>query len=600
MSNLTTGTYRAPLDDIQYSLQAYGSIGSLRQFPRFETATQDIVDAVLTEGARFAERVFAPLDRVGDLHGCTIAEADVTTPPGFREAYRSFVEQGWQGVPFDPDHGGQGLPWTVAAALQEMLYAANMALSLCPLLTQGAIDLLEAHGSSAQKRRYLGRLVSGQWSGSMNLTEPQAGSDVGALATRAFRDGDGWRIVGQKIFITFGEHDLTENIVHLVLARTPDAPPGTKGISLFIVPKFVVDPEGRPGARNDLRCLSLERKLGIHGSPTCAMSYGDNGGAAAELVGEVNQGMALMFTMMNNARLAVAIQGLACGERAWQTARAYAGERRQGRIARTPAGKSAVIANHPDVQRMLMTMRALMEGMRALVYATAAATDRARQMEPGQQRDRWQARADLLTPIAKAWCTDRGCEIADLGIQVHGGMGYIEESGAAQIYRDARITPIYEGTNGIQAIDLLGRKLLRDQGAAVFALCNEFREAVRGSGNKSVVIPLQASTLAALDRLDRCSRHLIDAASKNPNNALSVATPYLRLLGNSIAAALLVQGVSMASQRAGMENDAARRNAIVAFFCASILPETAMLEAQILANDALGATAAIGLELTEP
>ncbi|MEX1109232.1 MAG: acyl-CoA dehydrogenase family protein, partial [Dongiaceae bacterium] len=318
MSDSITGTYRAPLDDIQYSLQAYGSIASLRQFPRFEAATQDIVDAILTEGGRFAERVFAPLDRVGDRHGCALRGVDVITPPGFRNAYRSFVEQGWQGVPFDPEHGGQGLPWTVSAALQEMWYAANMALSLCPLLTQGAIDLLETHASSAQKRRYLGKLVSGEWSGSMNLTEPQAGSDVGALTTRAFKDVDGWRVIGQKIFITFGEHDLTDNIVHLVLARTPDAPVGTKGISLFIVPKFLVDSDGRISERNDLRCLSLERKLGIHGSPTCVMSYGDNGGAAAELVGEVNQGMALMFTMMNNARLAVAIQGLACGERAWQ------------------------------------------------------------------------------------------------------------------------------------------------------------------------------------------------------------------------------------------------------------------------------------------
>ncbi|MEX0807115.1 MAG: acyl-CoA dehydrogenase [Dongiaceae bacterium] len=599
MSDSTVGTYRAPLDDIRYSLQAYGSLASLRQFPRFEAATQDIVDAVLTEGARFAERVFAPIDRIGDQHGCTITGAEVTTPPGFRNAYRSFVEQGWQAVPFDPDHGGQGLPWTVAAAIQEMLYAANMALSLCPLLTQGAIDLLEAHASSALKQRYLEKLVSGQWSGSMNLTEPQAGSDVGALTTRAFRDASGWRIVGQKIFITFGEHDLTDNIVHLVLARTPDAPPGTKGISLFIVPKFLVDAEGRLGPRNDLRCLSLEHKLGINGSPTCVMSYGDNGGAAAELVGEINQGMALMFTMMNNARLAVAIQGLACGERAWQTARAYAGERRQGRVAGTPVGQSTAIANHPDVQRMLMTMRALLEGMRALVYATAAATDRVRQMEPGQQRDRWQTRADLLTPVAKAWCTDRGCEIADLGIQVHGGMGYIEESGASQIYRDARITSIYEGTNGIQAIDLLGRKLLRDQGAAVFALCDELREVIgRSKSDNSAESPLQGSIQAAIDRLERCSRHLIAIGAKNPNNALAVATPYLRLLGTSIAASLLIEGVSLAPQQPRMENDAARRNAIVAFFCAVILPETAMLEAQILADEALGTTAAAGLGLT--
>jgi alkylation response protein AidB-like acyl-CoA dehydrogenase len=591
-------SYQAPIDDIGYALRAYASIDALRQFPRFESASQDLIDAILTEGGRFAAREFAPLDRPGDREGCRLSGDDVTTPPGFRDAYRSFVEQGWQGVPFDIEYGGQGLPWAVSAALQEMWYAANMSLSLCPLLTQGAIDLLEAHARPDQKRRYLKNLVSGQWTGSMNLTEPQAGSDVGALTTRAFKDANGWRVVGQKIFITFGEHDLAENIVHLVLARTPDAPPGTKGISLFIVPKFLVDADGRMGARNDLHCIALERKLGIHGSPTCAMSYGENGGAAAELVGEVNQGMALMFTMMNNARLAVAIQGLACGERAWQLARAYAAERRQGRTAETPAGQSTAIVHHPDVQRMLMTMRALLEGSRALVYATAGATDRARQMEPGTQRDKWQARADLLTPVAKAWCTDRGCEIADLAIQIHGGMGYIEDSGAAQIYRDARITSIYEGTNGIQAIDLLGRKVLRDGGAALFDLCAELRTGLRESGSGSALAaPLCHAARTAIDRLEQCSRHLIAAGTGGMQGPLSVATPYQRLFGTSIAASLMVMGASQGMQHNGNGALERRRLAVAAFYCASVLPETLALEAQILAADALASSAPIGIDI---
>jgi 3-(methylthio)propanoyl-CoA dehydrogenase len=594
VSDSVSKTYRAPLEDIEYALTSYGGFDSVRQLPRFEGLTPDLVSAILTEGGRFAERVLAPLDRIGDRHGCSIEGIDVKTPPGFRDAYRNFVEQGWQGVPFDTGHGGQGLPWTVAAALQEIWYSANMGLTLCPLLTQGAIDLLEAHGSDDQKRRYLGKLIAGEWTGSMNLTEPQAGSDVGALATRAFRDGDGWRLIGQKIFITFGEHDLAENIVHLVLARTPDAPPGSKGISLFIVPKRLVDAGGGLGERNDLRCISLERKLGIHGSPTCAMSYGDNGGAIAELVGEINQGMALMFTMMNNARLAIAIQGLACGERGWQAAYAYAAERRQGRTSTMPPGQSTPIANHPDVQRMLMTIRALVEGMRALVYATAAATDHARQSGPGQRREHWQARADLLTPIAKAWCTDRGCEVADLAVQVHGGLGYIEDTGVAQIYRDARITPIYEGTNGIQAIDLLGRKLLRDRGDAVMALCAELRTGLQRDCPDNDDWPLiRDAVLMAIDRLERCSLHLVSSGSAGSGGTLVAATPYLRLFGTSVAATLIVQGAARA-QREG-NNSAGRRRAVAEFICASILPETSMQEAQILGSDRINAVMACGL-----
>jgi alkylation response protein AidB-like acyl-CoA dehydrogenase len=571
--------YRAPVEDIVHALRLQADLASIQRCDRYSDVTTDLVAAILDEGAKFAERVLTPLDVVGDAHGCQLENGVVRTAPGFSAAYKSFAEQGWQGVPADPALDGQGLPLSVSAALQEMWYAANMSLSLCPLLTQGAIELLEAHASPEQRELYLRHLISGRWTGTMNLTEPGAGSDVGALTTRARPDGSGWRITGQKIFITYGEHDMAENIVHLVLARTPDAPPGSKGISLFIVPKFIANADGTLGPRNDVRCLSLEKKLGIHASPTCVMSYGDDGGAWGELVGQVNQGMALMFTMMNNARLAVAIQGLAAGERAWQAAIDHAHLRKQGRLPGTPPDQSVPIVEHPDVARMLMTMRALVDGMRALIFFTAGAADRARSGTEADARKRAQARTDLLTPIAKAWCTDRGCEVADLGIQVHGGLGFIEQTGAAKIYRDARITPIYEGTNGIQAIDLIGRKLCRDRGENVRALCTEIEQTL-----SALSIPDQAGDAACIDaiaacrRLAECSTSLVETSSRDPQRGLAAATPYLRLIGDTIVTWRLL--IAAYAEDPQSDGSTARKETAI-FFARRILPETLMLEAQI-------------------
>lgn len=566
--------YRAPIGDIEQALSAQADLSGLRHLDRYRDTTPDLVSAVLGEAARFAERALGPLNEVGDRHGCQLENGVVRTAPGFADAYRAFAQQGWQGVPAEPSLGGQGLPWSVAAAVQEMWYAANMSFSLCPLLTQGAIDLLETHASPAQRERYLRPLIEGRWTGTMNMTEPSAGSDVGALTTRAVPDGDAWRIAGQKIFITFGEHDMAENIVHLVLARTPNAPAGSKGISLFLVPKYQPKADGSPGERNDLRCIALERKMGIHASPTCVMSYGDDGGAWGELVGEVNQGMALMFTMMNNARLAVAIQGLGAGERAWQAAIAYAHQRRQGRAQGIEG--SAAIVHHPDVARMLMTIRTLVDAKRALIYFTAGAMDRARALPKGEDRDQAQALTDLLTPIAKAWCTDRGCEAADLAIQIHGGMGFIEQTGAAQIYRDARITPIYEGTNGIQAIDLLGRKLCRDDGRTVALLCGEMRRSLETLPSTGAVAAALALVVEAIQLVEHTSEALVVAYRTDPRQALAGATAYLDLIGTTVAAwRLSIAAFGNSSP------DTVRQKESALFFVTRVLPETIALAAQI-------------------
>jgi len=450
-------SFAAPVRDQRLVLDEVVRIAELAATERFADATSDTVDAVLEGAAQFAQGEFAPLYRIGDTVGSKWADGIVTTPPGFREAYAAFVEGGWMSLAAPVEASGQGLPLALSAALMEDLNAANIGFALCPMLSMGGIEALEAHGSAAQKADYLPKIVSGEWAATMNLTEPQAGSDVGALKTRAEPNGDGsWKVIGSKIFITYGEQDLTDNIIHLVLARTPGSPEGTKGISLFLVPKILPD-----GSRNDLRCASIEHKLGIHASPTCVMSFGDDGGATGWLIGAERAGMKAMFTMMNNARLNVALQGVGIAERATQRAVAYALERRQ-------LGRA--IADHPDVRRMLLRMRALTNGARALTYLAFGDLDRkaAGDIAAGY-------RAEVLTPLAKAWGTDVGCEVANLGIQVHGGMGYIEETGAAQHLRDARIAPIYEGTNGIQAADLVGRKLGLDDGAAFDGLIADIR-----------------------------------------------------------------------------------------------------------------------------
>src|SRR5271166_3123898 len=448
--------YVPPLRDIKFVLEQLVDLPGLSKLAAYEHADPGTVFGVIEESGRFMAGVVGPLNRSGDIAGSALdGDGNVTTAPGFKEAYRQYVDAGWGAVPFSPEFGGGGFPWLVAVVMQEMLASANLAFSLCPLLTQGAIDMLAQHGSPVQQATFLEKMVSGEWAGTMNLTEPEAGSDLGALRTRAVPADDGsWRITGQKIFITFGEHDLVGNIIHLVLARVPGAPPGTKGISCFIVPKYLVNADGSLGARNDLRCVSIEHKLGIHASPTCVMSYGDAGGATGYLIGEANQGMRYMFTMMNNARLSVGVQGLAVAERAYQDALRYAQERRQGRAVGAPAGKPSPIVEHPDVRRMLLTMKAYIEAMRALLYTNAVSIDLARHHPDRAEREARRELVDLLTPICKAWCTDLGVELTSFGLQVHGGMGYVEETGVAQYLRDSRIAPIYEGTNGIQAIDV--------------------------------------------------------------------------------------------------------------------------------------------------
>ena len=469
-------TYAAPLEEMRFVLDRLAGLPEIAALPGFEDAQPDVVEAILTEAARFASEVLAPLNATGDRQGCRWEGGRVTTPDGFPLAYRQFVDAGWHAMPVSSAIGGQGMPALLSSAVAEMWKSANLAFSLCQMLTIGAVEALAHHASDELKARFLPKMVAGEWTGTMNLTEPQAGSDLSAVRTRAEPDGEHYRLFGSKIFITWGEHDVAENIIHLVLARLPDAPVGTRGISLFVAPKFLVAPDGSLGARNDLSCVSIEHKLGIHASPTAIMSYGDKEGAIAYLVGEPNHGLEYMFTMMNHARLNVGLEGVAVAEAAYQKAVAYARTRVQGR----PIGGSerASIIHHPDVRRMLMDMKARTEAMRALAYVTAACMDRARHHPDPDERRRSQGRVEFLTPVVKGWSTETSINIASTGIQVHGGMGYVEETGAAQYLRDARITTIYEGTTGIQAIDLIGRKLVRDNGANAAALISDIEEEV--------------------------------------------------------------------------------------------------------------------------
>jgi alkylation response protein AidB-like acyl-CoA dehydrogenase len=532
-------SYRAPVADMLFTLT------KVARAPGAEPPLPlDDLAAILDEAARFTEDRVAPLDRTSDIVGASWTDGDVATPPGFREAYADWAAAGWNGTSLPEEFGGSGLPTAIGTASMEMLTSACMALSTLPVLSQGATDAIEAHASEALKAKYLPKLVSGEWTGTMNLTEPHAGSDVGLLRSRAVPAGDGsWRITGSKIFITFGEHDLAENIVHLVLARTPDAPAGVKGISLFLVPKFLVNDDGSLGARNDVRCAGIEHKLGIKGSPTCTMVYGDAGGAVGWLVGEENKGLACMFTMMNKARLATGLQGVAIAEKATQKALAYAQERRQGRAAGFEG--TAPIAAHPDVARTLARMRALTLAVRSIAYAAASAIDAAATADTAGARAAAEMRASLLTPVVKAFSTDVGCEVASLCVQVHGGMGFVEETGAAQLYRDIRIAPIYEGTNAIQAIDLVGRKIGREGGADLARLIAECRADVAAASNL-----LGASTTRltdALDALETASAHLL-AATTSEEARLLVASTYLRLFGLALGGALLARGAAAAGE----------------------------------------------------
>jgi acyl-CoA dehydrogenase len=587
-------TYRAPLADIASALKTAALPAAIDEGLFGDLAMED-VDAVLAEAGRFAAEVIAPLNRVGDRHGTPFKDGVVTTPPGWKQAYDGWRSGGWNGLAAPAEWGGQALPQVVSAACIEMWHGASIAFSDGPMLTIGAIDALHVHGSDALKHAYLPKLVSGEWAGTMQLTEPQAGSDVGALRTRAERADDGtYRLKGQKIFITYGEHDLTDNIIHFVLARLTDAPPGTRGISLFLVPKFLVNADGSLGARNDIRAHSVEHKLGIHGSPTCTMILGDQGGAVGYLVGAENAGMAAMFTMMNQARLAVGLQGVGVAECATQQALAYARERRQGRAAGTPATQSAPIIAHPDVRRMLLSMRAQTAAARAICYATAMAIDRSQRTSDAAARQAAHERASLLTPVAKAFSTDVGIEVTSLGVQVHGGMGYIEETGAAQLYRDARIAAIYEGTNGIQAIDLVTRKLPLSRGATVAAHIKDLRNTVEAleASNNPAFGAAPARLADAIDSLSRTTEWLLGRLEKDADAALAGATPYLRLFGLGTGGCLLARQ-ALAAARDG--DDAAPRIALARFFAENFAVQGGALERTIIdgAPGLLGADAAL-------
>jgi len=573
--------YEAPLSDIRFALEHLVDLAGLSKRPGFEHADPDTVFGLLDEFGRFVGEVLAPLDRIGDTVGSKFDPDthEVTTPPGWPDAYRKYVDAGWGSVSFPAEHGGGGFPWLVTIAMQEMLTASNMAWSLCPLLTQGAIDMLLHHGSEEQQETYLRRMVSAEWTGTMNLTEPQAGSDVGALTTRATPTDDGtWRISGQKIFITYGEQDMTDNIVHLVLARTPDAPPGTRGISCFIVPKFLVNDDGSLGAHNGVTCIGIEHKMGIHASPTCTLEYDD---AVGYLIGgEPNEGMRQMFTMMNTARLSVGLSGLAVGELAYQQALDYAGERHQGRAVGAAAGVSSPIIEHADVRRMLLTMRSTVEAMRGLVYANAEAIDLARHGDDEGARTAASELGDLLTPVTKAWCTDMGTEIASLAVQIHGGMGFIEETGIAQRYRDIRIAAIYEGTNGIQAMDLVGRKLPMRAGGVV----SDFLDRLAAAGAE--LTTGCDEYVAAVDALRDTTTQLLTNAAADPNNALAAATPYLRMFG-IVAGGWVMARQAIAAQRLAVDDPQREPKLTTArFYLEQLLPQVHGLRAAATAGSA--------------
>jgi len=559
-------TYRAPVADIAFALLHASGFSAALAEGLYGELDRETAEAVLEEAGKFAADVIAPLNSVGDKFGTPFKDGEVTMPPGWKEAYTSWAAAGWNGLAAPAEWGGQDLPHALNAACIEMWNSASMAFAIGPVLTMAAIDALHAYGSRDLQQRYLGKLTSGEWMGTMQLTEPQAGSDVGALRSKAERNGDGtYRISGQKIFITYGEHALTDNIIHFVLARLPDAPSGTKGISLFLIPKFLPD-----GTRNDVRAHSVEHKLGIHASPTCTMVYGDNGGAVGYLVGEEHKGMAAMFTMMNRARLAIGLQGVGIAERAMQQALAYARERKQG--------AAGAIIHYPDVKRMLLTMRALTGAARAICYATAVALDRSLREKDADARQTAHERASLLTPVAKAFSTDIGIEVASLGVQVHGGMGFVEETGAAQHYRDARIAAIYEGTNGIQSLDLVTRKVPLQGGRTVALYLDELRSTVADvqASNAPAFGETAARLSEAVDALERATQWLL--AQKGSDAALAGATPYLRLFGNAAGGCLLAEQ-ALAAQR--LSTDGAGRIALARFFAENIAVAASGLERSV-------------------
>jgi len=585
-------SYVAPLKDMRFVLNELAGLGEVAKLPGCEEASPDTVDAILEEAAKFSTQALDPLNFSGDQEGSKWHDGAVTTPKGFKEAYRQFVEGGWAGLPLEAEWGGQGLPKLVSTPVTEMITSANMSFSLCPMLTQGAIEALLTAGSDALKKTFLPKMVEGTWTGTMNLTEPQAGSDLALVRTKAVREGEHYRISGQKIFITFGEHDLTENIVHLVLARTPDAPEGVKGISLFIVPKFLVNPDGTLGERNGASCASIEHKLGIHASPTAVMVF-DN--AAGYLVGEENKGLAYMFIMMNAARFAVGLEGVSIAERAFQRALAYAKERMQGRDL-VEGGGTVPIIHHPDVRRMLMQMKSQTEAMRALAYVVAAAMDFANRSGTKEERKQHQAFVDLMIPVVKGWCTETGIEVASLGVQVHGGMGFIEETGAAQHLRDARITTIYEGTTGIQANDLIGRKIAREGGATVKGWLEHLEkfDAELAKSASPDVARVRETLAAGRGSVGEAVDWLLATFGKDVRAASAGAVPFLKLMG-VVAGGWQMARAALAAEKklAAGESDAAFYKAKIAtarFYADHVLVQAPALRDTVL-NGGAGAMA---------
>jgi len=570
-------TYRAPINDILLALNHGAGLKAAVEAGHYGDFDAEITAAVLEEAGKFATEVLAPLNKVGDEHGIKLDAGAVTTAPGWPDAYKRWTDGGWNAVSGPEAFGGQGLPLAINAACTEIWSASNVAFGLCPLLTLSAIEALDAHGSDELKKIYLEKLVTGEWTGTMQLTEPQAGSDVGALRARAEKQADGtYRIKGTKIFITYGDHDMTDNIVHFVLARLPDAPAGTRGISLFLIPKFLVNADGSLGQRNDIYPSGVEHKLGMHASPTCTMTMGDHGGAIGYLIGEENRGMQCMFTMMNQARLGVGLEGVGVADRAYQQALAYAQERKQGKAVGKNGDGSDPIIVHPDVKRMLLQMRSMTAAARSICYATAVALDVAVRAKDAHVRADAAARGALLTPIAKAFSTDIGNEVAYLGVQVHGGMGFIEETGAAQHYRDARITSIYEGTNGIQSIDLVTRKLAANGGESVWALLAELDATIKQveTSNDPAFGTTGAKLRDALGSLDRASRWLLERVTSKPNDALAGATPYLRLFGSTLGGCMLA-GEALAAKGNG---DGERYVTLARFFAENVTVQAASLE----------------------
>jgi alkylation response protein AidB-like acyl-CoA dehydrogenase len=544
--------YRAPLEELRFVLEELLGIGQLAACPALADYSDEVGVSILEEAARLAETVLDPLNRPGDREGAHWTPEGVTTPKGFKEAYQQFVSGGWQQLGTDPRFGGQRVPQPVSSAVQELWGSSNLAFQLCPMLTHGAVHALELCGSEAQQRLFLPKMASGEWTGTMVLTEPQAGSDLGQVRTRAVPEGDHYRLFGQKIFITWGEHDYTENIIHMVLARIDGAPAGTKGISLFIVPKVLVAADGSLGERNEVRCVSIEHKLGIHASPTCVMHYGHDRGAVGYRVGEPNRGLEYMFVMMNTARLAVGVQSYAVGERAFQQAAEYARTRVQGKPVGAPEADRPSITHHPDVRRMLLTMKSCTEASRALSFYAGQQLDLAAYHAEAVVRSAAQARGDLLIPIVKAWCTETANDITSIGVQVHGGMGFIEETGAAQYMRDVRITTIYEGTTGIQSNDLIGRKIGRDRGAAMSALIADMRRDLQGlEPGGEAPRETRDAALQAVALLESATRSLVSNIATAPERALAVAVPYLRLCGLVMGGWLLAKSAVIAAAGRG-------------------------------------------------